>query len=122
MCSPEWNNPHFPQGLPKIFADLEFHGMTALTTVSQSEWSERNKGYFERHLKAAERIDELGAQKKERFCTSKIIEGFIRDIGNRLLVLSEFDEKTWLAVIEKVTVDRDRFMVFRFRNGTEAAV
>lgn len=94
----------------------------ARTAVSQSEWTERNKGYLERHLKAAERIDKLGAQKKERLGKSKIIEGFIRDIGNRLLVLPEFDEKLWLAVIEKVTVDRDGFMVFRFRNGTEVTV
>ncbi|MDR2715054.1 MAG: hypothetical protein LBB42_06050 [Coriobacteriales bacterium] len=93
----------------------------ARTTVDQSEWNERNNGYLERHRHATERVDELEMQKKERIGKSKILDGFIRDIESRPLAITEFDEKLWLSVIDKVTVGRDGIMVFRFRNGAEIA-
>ncbi len=49
----------------------------------------------------------------------KIIEGFIRDIASRPLVLTEFDDKLWLTVIDTATVGRGGRVTFRFRNGTE---
>ena len=91
----------------------------ARTAINQNEWSECNNGYLERYRKASERIDELEATKRERLGKSKILEGFIRDIKNRPLVITEFDEKLWLAVIDQVTVDKDGQMAFRFRNGSE---
>ena len=91
----------------------------ARTTVDQSEWNERNNGYLERHRQATERVSELETQKKERLGKSKILDGFIRDIENRPLAITEFDEKLWLAVIDRVTVGKDGTMVFRFRNSAE---
>ncbi|MCL2671622.1 MAG: recombinase family protein [Clostridiales bacterium] len=94
----------------------------ARTVVDQNEWSERNKGYLERHRQATERVEELETQKRERLGKSKILEGFISDIEKRPLAITEFDEKLWLAVIDRVTVGRDDTMVFRFRNGAEVTV
>ncbi|MFA7628716.1 MAG: recombinase family protein, partial [Candidatus Dojkabacteria bacterium] len=91
----------------------------ARTAVDQTEWAERNNAYLERHRKALERVDKLEAVKRERLGKSKIIEGFIHDIGNRPLAIAEFDEKLWLAVIDQVTVDQDGAMTFRFKNGSE---
>lgn len=87
--------------------------------VNQTEWAERNNAYLDRHRKASERVDELEATKRERLGKAKIIEGFIKDIESRPLVITEFDDKLWLAVVDTVTVGRDGTMVFRFRNGTE---
>ncbi|MDR1692094.1 MAG: recombinase family protein [Oscillospiraceae bacterium] len=91
----------------------------ARTAVNQTEWTKRNNAYLERHRKASERMDELEAAKRERLGKAKIIEGFIRDIASRPLVLTEFDEKLWLAVIDTATVGQDGRVTFRFRNGTE---
>ena len=91
----------------------------ARTAVSQTEWSERNNAYLERHHKASERVDELEATKRERLGKAKTIEVFIKDVESRPLVITEFDEKLWLAVIDTATVAQDSTMTFRFRNGSE---
>ncbi|MFH1513742.1 MAG: recombinase zinc beta ribbon domain-containing protein, partial [Bacillota bacterium] len=93
----------------------------ARTTVDQTEWAERNDAYLERHRKASERLDELDTVKRERLGKAKIIEGFIDNIQNRPLAITEFDEKLWLAVIETVSVGRDGGMVYRFSNGMEVS-
>jgi len=64
----------------------------------------------------------LETQKREWLGKSKILEGFISDIEKRPLIITEFDENLWLAVIDRVTVGRDDTMVFSFRNGAEVTV
>ncbi len=91
----------------------------ARTAVNQTEWAERHKAHLERHRKALERVDELEVAKRERLGKAKIIEGLIRDIESRPLVITEFDEKLWLAVVDQATVGRDGTFVFRLRNGSE---
>lgn len=87
--------------------------------VNQSEWTERNNSYLDRHRRATGRVDELESAKRERLGKSKILEGFIKDIEHRPLAIAGFDEKLWLAVIDRVTIGRDGAMVFEFKNGTE---
>ena len=71
---------------------------------------------------ASHRLEELEVRKRERLGKAKILEGFIRDIQTRELAVTEFDEKLWLAVIDKVTVGRDGSMRFRFKNGMEVVI
>ena len=91
----------------------------ARTAVNQTEWLERNNSYLERHHKASERVNELDAAKRERLGKAKTIEIFIKDVESRPLVISEFDEKLWLAVIDTATVAQNSAITFRFRNGSE---
>lgn len=91
----------------------------ARIAVNQTEWSERNNAYLERHHKASERMNELEAIKRERLGKSKTIDVFIKDIESRPLVITEFDEKLWLAVIDTATVAQDGTIAFRFKNGSE---
>lgn len=91
----------------------------AHTRVNQSEWNERNNGYLERHSVAQERLEALETLKRARTHKSKVLDTFIRDIESRPLVLEEFDEKLWSAVIDRVMVDKEGGMVFRFRSGVE---
>ena len=91
----------------------------ARAAVDQGEWSERYNGYVDRQRVTNERIEELETAKRERISRSLMIEGFVRDIENRELAITEFDEKLWVAVIDRVTVGRDGTMVFKFRNGVE---
>ena len=64
-------------------------------------------------------MDELGATKRQRLGKAKAIDGFIKDIKSRPLVITEFDEKLWLAVIDTVMVAQDGTMAFKFKNGSE---
>ena len=94
----------------------------ARTAQNQGDFNERTSGYLERHRKATERITELETAKRERLAKSKTLDGFIREIEKRPLILTEFNESLWLAVIDKVTVATDDTMVFAFRNGTEITI
>ena len=74
---------------------------------------------LDRRRQATERADEPETVIRERFAKAKTIEGFIRNIQKRPLVLTEWDEELWLAVVDKVTVGTDGAMVFAFRNDAE---
>ena len=73
----------------------------------------------ERSHQIMERINELERTKSERLSKRKGIDGFVRGIRKRPLVVTEFDEKLWLAVIDRVVVDGNGGMVFHFKNGME---
>ncbi|AOV98942.1 recombinase family protein [Dehalococcoides mccartyi] len=94
----------------------------ARTAQSQNDFNERNNGYLERHRKAMEQIDMLETAKQERLAKSKTLEIFIRDIESRPLVIAEFIEALWLAVIDRVAIATDGAMTFTFRNGAEVTV
>ncbi|AQU05418.1 recombinase family protein [Dehalococcoides mccartyi] len=94
----------------------------ARTAQSQNDFNERNNGYLERHRKAMEQIDMLEAAKQERLAKSKTLEIFIRDIESRPLVITEFNEALWLAVIDRVAIATDGAMTFTFRNVAEVTV
>lgn len=78
-----------------------------------------NQGYLDRHRKARQREDELTAAKRERIGKSKMLDGFIREIESRPLVIEEFDDRLWAAVIDRVMVATDGTMTFHFKNGAE---
>ena len=86
--------------------------------INQSEWQERNNGYLERHQKATERIAELEDRKREKQSKRKTLESFIRNLES-CDILKEFDERIWIAAIDKVTVQQDGALVFIFKDGIE---
>ena len=91
---------------------------SARIAVSQNEWSERNNSYLERHRKATERAAELERARRERQSKYLMIEGFIKGIEARPLVLEEFDEKLWTVAVDRVTVMPDGRLLFGFKGGT----
>ena len=91
----------------------------AHSTVNQDEWNERNNGYLERHRTATERIAVLEETRRQRQNKARILETFIKGIVSSPQVLTEFDEKLWAAAIDRVTVDSEGGLMFRFKNGTE---
>ena len=58
-------------------------------------------------------------RERERLGKARTIDGFIKDIKSRPLVITDFDEKLWLAVTDTATVAQDGTMTFRFKNGSE---
>jgi hypothetical protein len=87
----------------------------AHVALSQDEFNKRNSGYLERHRITMDRISELEGVKRERMNHVTVIDGFIRELQMRPLVIDEFDERLWLAAVEKVTIGVDGRMVFGFR-------
>jgi site-specific DNA recombinase len=90
--------------------------------INQDEFNERHQGYMERHRIATERIAELEDQRRNRQNKSLVLDGFIQEIETRPLVIDEFDEKLWLAVIDKVIIHDANDIHFTFRDGTSINV
>ena len=85
----------------------------------QEGLNKRNNGYLERHRAATERKAALEEAKRKRKSRARILETFIRSIASSPQVLTEFDEKLWIAAIDRVTVMLDDSFAFRFKDGTE---
>jgi hypothetical protein len=82
---------------------------------NQIEFNERTNGYLERHRVLVDQVAELENTKRERMSRGRVIDGFIRELKTRPLVIDEFDERLWMAVVEKITIGVDGGMVFGFR-------
>ena len=83
--------------------------------MSQDEFNERNSEYLKRHRIALDRISELEDVKRERMNRVAVIDGFIQELKTRPLVIDQFDERLWMAAVERVIVGIDGGMVFGFR-------
>jgi len=57
--------------------------------LSQDEFNKRNSGYLERHRITMDRISELEGVKRERMNHVTVIDGFIRELQMRPLVIDE---------------------------------
>jgi len=109
------------RGEIEVFTELSKKAIyeNARVVVSQDEWNERNNSYLDRHRKATERVTELERLRRERQGKLLMLDGFIRAIETRPLVLEEFDEKLWVVAVEKITVTTKGKAVFGFRCGIE---
>ena len=88
----------------------------AYSALSQEEYMSRYNSYAKRYETAKARIVELKTLRQERLTKKNNVEIFISELKKRELLLDEFDDGLWVAVIEKVMVYEDR-LIFEFRNG-----
>ena len=51
----------------------------------------------------------MESAKRERLGKARVIDSFVRDIE---IAVTEFDERLWVAVVDRVTVGRGGVMVF----------
>ena len=90
----------------------------AQSAQNQQEYTARYNSLVERYEKAKTQLEQLRATKTAREAQAKAIGAFMFEV-QELDAFTEFDEKLWLAVIDKVTVHTNGRMTFRFRSGTE---
>lgn len=94
----------------------------AREVVDQSEWTERNGVYLNRHVEVTKMLEELDKQKADRLGRSQTISVFVRNLERNEQVLIEFDESFGAAVIDCVVVGVDDRLTFKFKNGAEIEV
>ncbi len=86
---------------------------------SQEEYTERYRGYEERYETVKRKVERLQEQRTARREEADRIGAFMFELHENDTPLTEFDNKLWLAVVDKVTVKEDGRLIFRFRNGRE---
>lgn len=66
-----------------------------------------------------DRVAELEKLKYERRNKYLKLDSFIKDIESHPLVLDQFDEKIWIASIDKTKVSSDGSLMFCFKDGSD---
>ncbi len=89
------------------------------TAQDQDEYAERYNGYVERYEKAKARYDELAALRKEKQTRAGAIDRFIAELRKREELLTVFDNRLWLTVVDYAEVQRDGTLTFHFCDGTK---
>ena len=89
----------------------------SMTVKNQEKYNAHYNALVERYEKARARAVYLQQQKEERLAKRDLIGGFISELAHRKELLTEFDEKLWIALVEHVTVFQDGRLVFCFGTG-----
>ena len=74
---------------------------------------------MDRYEKAKERYDALTALRQEKLSKAKAIDRFMATVSMRDDLLTEFDNRLWLSLVDYAEVHRDGTLVFHFFDGTE---
>ena len=93
---------------------------TCRTVQNQDEYNAHYNALVERYKKLKKKS--LSLQKEKRLVKRDLIGGFILELSKCKELLTEFDEKMWVAAVDKVTVFEDGRLVFAFKDGTEIEV
>lgn len=78
-----------------------------------------DQGYLQRYTSITEQLTGLEAQREMRRDKGRVLGQFVRDIRNQPLILDEFDEKLWTAIVDRVKVFADGRLQFFFKGGSE---
>ncbi len=94
-------------------------GNCAHTAVNQDEYKQRYESLVRRFEKAKFRLQEIDGTIIDREKRRLQIELFINELQKQDCLITEFDEKLWLTLIDYITVYSTDDMRFTFKNGEE---
>ena len=90
--------------------------------LDQDSYDKRYNGLVERYEACKKRLDELKEQRSVRREKASAISQFLHRLSEREEPLTVFTAGLWIDSIDKVTVQPDGAMVFRFLGGNEVTV
>ena len=91
----------------------------AKTAQDTDAFTAKCREYDARYQELQAKVEALEEEKLIRQGRVKRFEIFLRALKKQHGELTEFDESTWLAVIDTVLVKPDGKLVFKFANGIE---
>lgn len=94
----------------------------ASTAQSQDEYTKKYDGLLARYEKATARLAEVTAEKERKRHQDRELRLFIGALKKQPLVLEEWDERLWIAILDRATVFREGRIVFKFKSGSEIEV
>jgi len=94
----------------------------ATSVQSQKEYTKKYNGLLARYEKATARLAEVTAEKERKHDQNRELRLFIEALKIQPLVLEEWDERLWIAIVDLATVFRDGKIVFKFKSGREIEV
>lgn len=94
----------------------------ASTAQSQEEYAKKYNGLLTRYEKATARLTEVAAEKERKHDQDRELRLFIEELKKQPLVLEEWNERLWIAILDRATVFRDGRIAFKFKSGREIEV
>ena len=86
--------------------------------MDQEEYEKRYEGLVSRYEKAKDRLEKVEEQRQGRQVKRKGLETFISVLLKKDIIISDFDEALWHAVIGKVIVRNEDDVKFIFKDET----
>ncbi|NSW92816.1 MAG: hypothetical protein HPY74_19615 [Firmicutes bacterium] len=86
--------------------------------MDQAEYEKHYEGLLARYEKAKVRLDKVKEVYQNRRIKRAQLDAFLSRLFQKDLVLSEFGETLWHAVIDKITVYSENDIQFTFSDGT----
>lgn len=94
----------------------------ASTAQSQEEYTKKYNGLLARYEKAMARLTEVTADKEHKNDQDRELRLFIEALKKQPLVLEEWDERLWIAILDRATAFQDGKIGFKFKCGREIEV
>ena len=85
--------------------------------MNQDEYNKKYNSYTEKYEKIKSELSKLEDKKRDLKVRRDKVMMFIANLKNLNGVISEFDEKLWYAMVNKVLVREDGKVEFKFRNS-----
>lgn len=91
----------------------------ASDALDQEEYAKRYAALMNRFEAASAKLTQLNATRQARDDQACMIGGFLFELRERDVPLTEFDPYIWAIALDVVTAHHDGRLVFKFRNGLE---
>lgn len=91
----------------------------AAVAQSQNTYTLEAGHIEERYNAALEHYTALETERNKRLRKSKDLTTFIAVLGKQPLVVTEWNERLWITLLDTATVQRDGSIMFRFKSGRE---
>ena len=89
------------------------------TTLNQEEYEENFKNLEIEYDKIKTEIAKLENAKAVQIAKQKEIYAYMQKLKNSNKIVSEFDEELFQSLVEHITVNTDKTLVFKFKDGSE---
>ena len=91
----------------------------ASVAQSQEAYALETERIENRYNAALDHYTALETEKEKRMRKSKELKAFIAMLKKQPLVVTEWNERIWITLLDTATVQRNGRIVFRFKSGRE---
>ncbi|GHV17615.1 serine recombinase [Clostridia bacterium] len=94
----------------------------AQVAIDQSVYNQLRDTLTEQYGEINQKLSDIADEKQSRIARRERVNMFLEDLRKRDGLLTEFDESLCLATLDRITVNSERDIVVKFRDGTEVNV
>lgn len=94
----------------------------AITALDQEDYAKTYECLTERYQGLRKRYTDLTKQREDKEYKADVLSGFLFELGELEILNTEWSDRRFRAIVERITVYNDGRLVFTFRNGSKETV